>query len=1069
MFSYIKADILTLAIIIACSACFNFNLVADDTNDPAMEKYYSANALYNKKLYKLAIEEYKNFLARYPDHPKYLSAKLGLALSYYEVGNYRKAAPVFAELAEEKSAPHQEEIHNLLGQCMLIFNKPNEAEAAFRWSVNRGKERFFLDLPGVGKKYQESPKVSMAGIQDLEPLERSLAGLIEALYQQKKRKEVIKTTKYLAKLVPKGKYTTRAKLLSALSDYELKNYKAAAVTLKQLTKEKNSPYMEHAVFLLAECQRKLNNLSDAEKNYQTVAKKIKGKFTSNALFRLGYIKFQQKKYKSAIIDFSDLRAIYSRSKFAPQAGVYLGRSYLELSDFNEAQSIFGSLTNDPSVDAEATLWLAKTFSRQKKFNEATDILKSAVAKYSRNPLFPNLLFDFGNALMGINNYSAAAQAFDKASKVAKGEKLNADSLRLKAYCLNRCDKYAMSLAACDTFLKKYKNDPYEKDTLFLKAENLFFLNKTTEANEVYKLFIPWEGKEKYTDEARLRMAQGLIRTKQYNEALRGLEPLLKENLTDSFFEQVYYLAGFCAFKLQRWQEAISYFGTFIDKYPNKENADSALMNEAMAYSQINNYNEAIAKLNKLIANYQDSPHIDHAYMELGKFLYDKKDYKKAKVALKQVVTTYRDSKFLPYAEYYLGWIAVEQGNTDKAIDHFSKVIKRYPKHKLAANSLFQKSMMLIKKEDYKQALKELGGFLKAHQKSSDQEEALFYYGIALSKLGRNEAAQKTFKKFIVNYPKSKLKSRAMYLMAWISRDLKQPLNAQDYYKALLKGNPPEELANRAMFELAEVEYEQKNYDDAISLLDKLTARDIPSDLKERVIYRMGWCLLGRKQTVPAVEAFEQLLERFPNSSLAPVAAYQAGEGRLDEKDFESAYKHFYKAVKSGKNSEIRPQALLRLGETETLTNRWNAAEKTFLTFLKDYPNDKFKPRAFLWLGWSQENLKKYKQAIGNYQMVLKDNRKDDLSARSQFQIGECYFALKDYDKAIKAFVKVELNYTSKLWVPKAMLEVGQVLIKKNMDKEANEQLKKLVKTYPETDEANLARELLVQRKSYNVN
>eukprot|EP00831_Metopus_contortus_P076726 TRINITY_DN70998_c0_g1_i1.p1 TRINITY_DN70998_c0_g1~~TRINITY_DN70998_c0_g1_i1.p1 ORF type:complete len:115 (+),score=24.43 TRINITY_DN70998_c0_g1_i1:64-408(+) len=52
-------------------------------DDPAMEKYYSANALYNKKLYKLAVDEYKNFMIHYPNHPKYLNAKLGVGLSYY--------------------------------------------------------------------------------------------------------------------------------------------------------------------------------------------------------------------------------------------------------------------------------------------------------------------------------------------------------------------------------------------------------------------------------------------------------------------------------------------------------------------------------------------------------------------------------------------------------------------------------------------------------------------------------------------------------------------------------------------------------------------------------------------------------------------------------------------------------------------------------------------------------------------------------------------------------------------------------------------------------------------------
>jgi TolA-binding protein len=1070
MFSRIKNNKSMLVYIIACIAFLHLPLNSRAVgDDPAMEKYYSANALYNKKLYKLAVDEYKNFMIHYPNHPKYLNAKLGVGLSYYEMGDYKNAAPVFQELSENRSAPHQEEIHNLLGQCMLIFNDPVKAEAAFRWSVNRGRERFFLDLPGVGSKYQESPNISMATIQDLEPLERSLAGLIEALYQQRKNTEVIRVSNDLIKLVPQGKYTLRAKLLSALANYELKNYQAAATILEELIKEKNSPYLEHAYFLLAECQHQLNDLNKAEKNYTTVAKELKGKLTDNALFRLGFIKFQQKKYQSAINDFSDLRAIYAKSEFAPQAGIYLGRCFLELKNYPNAQSIFGSLSNDPAVNAEAALWLARTFARQKKHAEAAEVLKPAVARFTRNPLLPNILFDYGNALVGTGKYAEAAGAYARAAKVSNDEKLKADSLRLEAFCLNREGRYADSLAACDSFLSQYRQDPFERDALFLKAENLYFMNKTNEADEIYKQFIPWDGKVKYTDEARFRMAQGAIRNQHYQAALQGLTPLLTENLTDPFFEQLYYLAGFCAFKQERWREAITYFDKFIQMYPDRENADGALLNEAMAHVQLKDFDSAIAQLNKLIANYPDSSHIDNAYMELGKILYDRKEYAKSRAALRHVVSSYKESRFLPFAEYYLGWIAAAEDDNEKAIDHFSNVVKQFPTHKLSADAMFQKAMMQMKKHEYVQAAEELEGYLKKYKQASEQEEALFYYGLALSKQKQNQKAEQVLERFIENYPKSKLRPRALYEMAWISRELKRPTSAADNYTALLKEMPAGELANRATFELAEVEFEQKNYDAAIALLDRLSAQNLPDELKERVLYRMAWSLLGRGQTIPAMETFEMLLERHPQSALIPVAAYQAGEGRLTQKDFEKAYRHFMQSVKTGKNSEIRAQALLRLGETQTLTNRWSDAQKTFTEFLRDYPDSEYKLRAYLWRGWSLENQNKFKEAIEDYRMVLAANRKDEVSARSQFQIGQCYFALKEYDEALKAFVRVELNYNSKVWVPRAMLEVGQVMIKKEMNQEANEQLNKLIKAYPESEEANLARELLVERRVYSVN
>ena len=51
------------------------------------------------------------------------------------------------------------------------------------------------------------------------------------------------------------------------------------------------------------------------KNHEVIVKKVKGKFTANSLFRLGYINFMQKKYDSAVRDFNDLRTIFANSPY----------------------------------------------------------------------------------------------------------------------------------------------------------------------------------------------------------------------------------------------------------------------------------------------------------------------------------------------------------------------------------------------------------------------------------------------------------------------------------------------------------------------------------------------------------------------------------------------------------------------------------------------------------------------------------------------------------------------------------------------------------------------------------
>ena len=59
--------------------CFT-NVSAAQQNEEIPEQYYSANALYNRKLYTLALEEYSAFLQARPLHEKAVRARLGLAL-----------------------------------------------------------------------------------------------------------------------------------------------------------------------------------------------------------------------------------------------------------------------------------------------------------------------------------------------------------------------------------------------------------------------------------------------------------------------------------------------------------------------------------------------------------------------------------------------------------------------------------------------------------------------------------------------------------------------------------------------------------------------------------------------------------------------------------------------------------------------------------------------------------------------------------------------------------------------------------------------------------------------------
>ena len=68
---------------------------AEAADDPELEKYFIANAAYNRKLYPVAVAQFEGFLQKNASHPKADLARRGLALSLYALKLYPKAIPHF--------------------------------------------------------------------------------------------------------------------------------------------------------------------------------------------------------------------------------------------------------------------------------------------------------------------------------------------------------------------------------------------------------------------------------------------------------------------------------------------------------------------------------------------------------------------------------------------------------------------------------------------------------------------------------------------------------------------------------------------------------------------------------------------------------------------------------------------------------------------------------------------------------------------------------------------------------------------------------------------------------------
>ncbi len=1039
---------------------------AQQNNDPALELYFSANGLYNRKLYDLAAADYKSFLAKFPRHEKALHAKLGMALSLFNLGRHAEVEPVLAELAANAKSPEPEQVHLVWGQSLLMLNKAAKAEEAFAKALKQEK----------------------AVLRD-----NALAGLVEALFQQQKWKEVIVRGDELAKA--KAAYTPRAKFQGAVARYELKQYKEAAGLLGELASEaKNQPFAQQSLFLFAECKRELGDLAGAETQYDAT-RKLAGQFAPEALFRLGFVRFQQKKFAAAAADFAELRSAHKDHPSANAASLYLGRAQLENRDFKSAETTLAQLAAAPAATADVALWQARAFSRQQKYAEAAEALAKSVTRHAKDALLPDLLFDHGNALLGAGKFADAAKPFARINAEFSKFPQATDALRLRALCLHRAGQFAASYDLCGEFLAKHAGSSASAEIAFLQAENLFFQEKFDTALPAYRKFISAYAASPQRDIAQLRAGQTLYQQQKWADALKELEPLAKSKKAEPLFAQVEFLVGDCLFQQEKWDAAIAALNRFVASQPKDPDADTALLKIALAHDRNGSREKSGAALDRLAREHPASAHLPHALVEIGRLRLDANDFAGARKALTQVAAATSAPRtaprsgpeqgsgarvlvglsgskapatpaaavayYLGWAEYYLAWTALGEKNEDEAVKQFGIVADKFTGHSAASDARLQLAVLLARRNDAGSAAAAqaaLAKFVKENPNDAKLDQASFHLGSVFAKQRQWAPALEQFHK-VAAMEKSALRDRALYEAAWAEKGAGRNAAAAKEYETLLGKFAQSPLAGPAAFELAELEYEAKNVDGTIKRLTRLLAETKDEGLRSRARYRLAWCQFDKGDFTAAAKSYETVLKDAPPELIA-VAAYQAGESQLKLKAYKPALGHFQQSSGAAGGAEVKEQSLLRTGECQALLTQWADAEKTYASFTEKFPKHELARRAKLGLGWSRENQQKFAEALPLYEAVMVSGERDDLSARAQFQMGECLFAQKKNDDAIRAFIKVEVGYGYPEWSARALLRIGNVLERKGDRPGALERFKEVAQRYPDTDAAQIAKERL---------
>ena len=111
-------------------------------------------------------------------------------------------------------------------------------------------------------------------------------------------------------------------------------------------------------------------------------------------------------------------------------------------------------------------------------------------------------------------------------------------------------------------------------------------------------------------------------------------------------------------------------------------------------------------------------------------------------------------------------------------------------------------------------------------------------------------------------------------------------------------------------------------------------------------------------------------------------------------------------------------------------------------------------------GLSSYNGGQYPLAIQSFQEYLQYYSDTDLASNAQFYIGECYYSQGDFQKSVDEYNKCIEQYPKGNKVAAAQLKKGYALLALDQQRAGISELRSLIRRFPNSREADLARQRL---------
>lgn len=634
-----------------------------------------------------------------------------------------------------------------------------------------------------------------------------------------------------------------AKYYKAVNAYKMEKEYAETLINEYLKEYPYNPHKDRCLFMSGNIAFRNKQYNKAMERYGEVKKRrLPDAEQDEMTFNSGYCHLQKDEYSQAKGNFKSLKS--GKSKYKNSATYYYSYCNYATKDYDAALSGFLAIEDQVEFKDFVPFYIAQIYYKQKDYDKLMPYCDSLAnsEKTSKTP-----------------------------SSTHKNENM-AEVYRILGECAYEKGDYTKTIAAMTDYEKKSKKivreDAYILGMSYFKTEDY--------ANAVKRLQKVTTEKDTLAQNAYLHLGHSYNKLKQQANARMAYREASKMDFDKKVQEEAAYNYCLATYETTTpFDESITAFNNFLEKYPNSAYADDVREREVSVYLATRNYataNEQLSKIKNLSPRMKDAK--AYILFQLGTENFVKEDYAEAVKYFNESEATGTQDFDVAQVIYWRGESKYRQGDNVSARKDMMQFFGKRGADNFADKNLANYTIgyTYFKEKNYKEAPTY---YLRYVNGETNTKKATFTD--ACNRLGDCYYAQ---------------------------RDL---VNAERYYTKSMENGGSD--ADYATFQRAYVQGLRKNYSSKIKGLNGLIRNFPGSEYVDDAYYEIGRANIMQDNENGALASYATLIEKCPNSPLTKRAALEKGMILYNENRDQEAIAAYKDVVNKYPNSEEAKTAL----------------------------------------------------------------------------------------------------------------------------------------------------------------